>query len=102
MAKDIETFPDFTAELREKMQQADISSFRQLSECSGVPRSQLLKLRRGECDRIPWGSFVAIAKSLQISIKEVLALFGLMNTEPSSAYAGPPSSATAAVVRSPW
>ena len=72
---------DFTPPLRKLMTQSGVSSFRQLSQESGVPRSQLLKMRRGDIDRIPVGSFVALAQTLKVSVQEVLRLFQVMGVE---------------------
>ena len=66
---------DFTPQLRTLMKQVEISSFKQLSQTSGVPRSQLVKLRGGDLDRIPFGSFVALAQVLNISIVKVFETF---------------------------
>ena len=79
MAKDSETLIDYTPKLRELMNQAQVNSFRELCERSGVPRSQRLKMRRGQFTRIPWESFMALAKSLEISVEEILNLFGLVS-----------------------
>ena len=75
---------DWTTPLRNLMTQAEISSFRQLSAISGVPRSQILKMRRGQVERIPLGSFAALAQALNLSTTEVLEVFGAIENRPSS------------------
>ena len=72
---------DFTPQLRTLMKQAEISSFNQLSQTSGVPRSQLVKLRRGDLERIPLGSFAALAQVLNVSIVQIFETFEVMETQ---------------------
>ncbi|MEM9137152.1 MAG: nucleotide exchange factor GrpE [Cyanobacteria bacterium P01_F01_bin.42] len=65
---------DFTDALRHLMTEANISSFRQLSQVSRVPRSQILRIRRGELERIPLGSFTALATALKVPVQQILEL----------------------------
>ena len=77
----IDNSVDLTPQLRGLMTEAQILSLAQLSRASGVPRSQLVKLRRGELERIPLGSFIALARVLQVSLGQILDTFGAIASE---------------------
>lgn len=75
---------DFTPQLRALMTPAEISSLAQLSRISGVPRSQLTQLRQGKVERIPLGSFIALAKALKVSLAKILETFGAIAPKPDN------------------
>ena len=92
MTPDREMSQNYTEPLRELMKQAEITSFRDLCERSGVPRSQLVKMRQGQLSRIPWESFVAIAQTLNVSVQQILALFDLLSLDTSNEQSASPVS----------
>ncbi|NJN24081.1 MAG: helix-turn-helix domain-containing protein [Acaryochloridaceae cyanobacterium RL_2_7] len=85
MTQDVQISKDYTDRLRDLMKPLGINSFRELCERSGVPRSQLTKIRRGQFDRIPWQSFAAIAQTLEIAVPKILRLFELIDADRSHA-----------------
>ncbi len=67
---------DRTPELRELMRRSSITSFRRLYEVTGCSASTIHRLRSGEIATLRWQNLVNISKGLQISIDELLEIFG--------------------------
>ncbi|MBP0021275.1 MAG: helix-turn-helix transcriptional regulator [Cyanobacteria bacterium SBLK] len=66
--------------LQELMQQADISSFKQLIRLAGVSEWQVRQLRRGKIAKMRMENLEKLAKSLQISLTKLIEAF---SSEPS-------------------
>ncbi len=67
--------PDYTPQLRQRMQTQDIASFRQLRDRTQISERQLKKLRQGQLDSIRFSTLQQLAKGLNLSIVDLLALF---------------------------
>ncbi|MEG5060249.1 helix-turn-helix transcriptional regulator [Microcoleus sp. A2-C5] len=65
--------PDYAPQLQRLMQQAGISSDRELSQKAGVPEIQLSRLRRGLALKTRADILLKISQALQISLTELLA-----------------------------
>ena len=67
---------DRTPQLQELMQQAGISSLKELYRSTGTSAHTINKLRSGNIDSIRWESIVKISDVFQISIDEFTSTFG--------------------------
>ncbi len=67
---------DRTPQLQELMQRSSISSLRQLYQLTGSSASTINRLRSGEIASLRWQTLVSISAGLQISIDELLEIFG--------------------------
>ncbi|MCM1984709.1 helix-turn-helix domain-containing protein [Lyngbya confervoides] len=65
----------FDVRLKQLMGAVNISSYRQLSRQSQVPRSQILRLRQGQLDRLPLGSLQRLSRTLNLSLGDLLQVF---------------------------
>ncbi|MEG3991361.1 helix-turn-helix domain-containing protein [Microcoleus sp. S28C3] len=65
--------PDYAPQLQRLMQQAGLSSDRELSQKAGVPEIQLSRLRRGLALQTRAHILLKISQALQISLTELLA-----------------------------
>lgn len=65
--------PDYSAQLQRLMQQAGLSSDRELCQKAGVPEIQLSRLRRGLALKTRADILLKISQALQISLTELLA-----------------------------
>ncbi|MEG4347873.1 helix-turn-helix domain-containing protein [Microcoleus sp. A003_D6] len=65
--------PDYAPQLQRLMQQAGLSSDRELSKKAGVPEIQLSRLRRGLALQTRTHILLKISQALQISLTELLA-----------------------------
>ncbi|WP_293347507.1 MULTISPECIES: helix-turn-helix domain-containing protein [unclassified Microcoleus] len=65
--------PDYAPQLQRLMQQAGISSDRELSQKAGVPEIQVIRLRRGLALKTRADILLKISQALQISLTELLA-----------------------------
>lgn len=65
--------PDYAPQLQRLMQQAGLSSDRELSKKAGVPEIQLSRLRRGLALQTRADILLKISQALQISLTELLA-----------------------------
>jgi transcriptional regulator with XRE-family HTH domain len=66
---------DRTDILRQFMQLANISSFQNLSDYSGVSRRAIDTLRKGNATNLKYADLVKLAEVLKIEVKELIAKF---------------------------
>lgn len=78
------TVPDYTPQLRQRMQAVEIASFAQLSCIAGVSKSQIRSLRHGKITRMPLEILLKLAAALHLSFAEFLATFGQIDIAPPS------------------
>jgi molecular chaperone GrpE (heat shock protein) len=67
---------DYTLKLQALMHKVGIKSFRKLSELTGTSDRTIRKLRSGEFNLLRWQTLVKISSTLQITITELLDIFG--------------------------
>jgi DNA-binding Xre family transcriptional regulator len=67
---------DRTAKLRELMERSSIATFRQLYQVTGSSASTINRLRSSQVATLRWQTLVNISQGLQISIDELLEIFG--------------------------
>ncbi|MBE9164681.1 helix-turn-helix domain-containing protein [Microcoleus sp. S36b_A3] len=77
--------PDYAPQLQRLMQEAGLSSDRELSQKAGVPEIQLSRLRRGLAFKTRADILLKISQALEISLNELLATFApeLVELEPA-------------------
>jgi len=68
--------PDYTQQLQRLMQQVGISSFQALCQQAGVSRWQIGRLRQGQIKQVRVEPLLKVAQVLQVSLKELLLIFG--------------------------
>ena len=68
---------NFSSQLKELMQQADIASYRALAEFAGVSRWQVQQLRQGRVDMMRVSVLLRFAEVLQVSLTDLLERFGV-------------------------
>lgn len=78
--------PDYTQRLQYLMQQVGVSSYKALSQRSGVSRRQLTRLRQGQINQTQVEPLLKLAEVLQVSLADLLAIFTRQTEEFSSAY----------------
>lgn len=64
---------DRTPPLQQWMQQAGFSSFRALSQATGISEKQIRRIRRGEVSHLRLEMLQRLSQSLQVSLPELLA-----------------------------
>ena len=74
--------PDLTNSLRTLMDSVKISSLRELSRRSAVPRSQLTRLRQGKITTLPLGSLQSLAMTLEVSLEHLVQTFDPEQAKP--------------------
>jgi molecular chaperone GrpE (heat shock protein) len=67
---------DYTSKLQTLMSKVGISSFRKLSQLTGISTRSIQKLRSGELNTLRWQVLVNISSTLQITVTELLDTFG--------------------------
>jgi DNA-binding Xre family transcriptional regulator len=67
---------DNTLKLQELMQKVGINSFKQLYLLIGTSAQTIRKLRSSELDTLRWQTLVKISSILQISVNELIDIFG--------------------------
>jgi transcriptional regulator with XRE-family HTH domain len=67
--------PNFTPQLQHFMQLGGISTFKQLSQKSGISEKQVMRLRRGEIAQMRVETLQKLAKALGIPLSDFLATF---------------------------
>ncbi|KAM3114099.1 helix-turn-helix domain-containing protein [Phormidesmis sp. 146-33] len=67
--------PNFTPQLQHFMQLGGISTFKQLSQKSGVSEKQVMRLRRGEIGQMRVEMLQKLAETLGITLSNFLAAF---------------------------
>lgn len=75
---------DYTPALRSLMQRRGVSSFRALSQLSGVSAQRIRQLRHGQIDQLQVAQLQQLSAALQISADELMATF---SSQPSGAAA---------------
>lgn len=76
-------FKDCTPQLRRLMELAGFSSFKELSEKSGVSELQLIRLRRGLVLQTRVEFLLEISQALNVSLAELLAALGVVESSPA-------------------
>ena len=66
---------NYTPQLQNLMQNANISSYRELSQKAGVSELQLIRLRRGLASRMRVDILLKISQALGITLTELLTNF---------------------------
>lgn len=69
------TKPDYTQSLRQLMQPLGFSSYKQLSQSTGVSEKQLRRLRQGQVTQLRVETLLKLARALQVSVSDLLATF---------------------------
>lgn len=67
--------PDFTQSLQKLMQRLGVSSYKVLAKTAGVSDRQLLRLRRGELNRMRVDVLFKLSQALQVSLTELVVTF---------------------------
>jgi DNA-binding Xre family transcriptional regulator len=75
---------DFTQRLQELMQPLGFSSYRQLSQNTGVSEKQLRRLRKGQIPQMRVETLLKLSQALQVSVSELLEMFSSASTLPVS------------------
>lgn len=74
--------PDFTQLLQKLMQRLGVSSYKALAKTAGVSDRQLLRLRRGELDRMRVDVLLKLSQALQVSLTELVVTFSPATEQP--------------------
>jgi DNA-binding Xre family transcriptional regulator len=82
--QDLQPFP-YDDALRRLMTQANLPSYRALSQQSGLSRSTLNRLRQGQVDRLRVGTLQRLGQTLGMSVAELIAQFDDAGANPESA-----------------
>lgn len=77
--------PDFTHRLQELMRVVGVTSYKALSQASGVSERQLLRLRRGELQQMRVDVLLKLSQVLQVSLTQLVVIFSevKLNVEPA-------------------
>lgn len=67
--------PNSSHRLQQLMQRVGLSSFRSLSQASGVSEKQIRRLRRGEVGQIRLEALLKLSQVLEVSVVDLLSLF---------------------------
>lgn len=67
---------DRTSQLQRLMQSVGFSSFKSLSQATGISERQLLRLRRGELAGMRLATLIKLSQALQVSVTDLLEQFG--------------------------
>lgn len=78
--------PDFTHRLQELMRVVGVTSYKALSQASGVSERQLLRLRRGELQQMRVDVLLKLSQVLQVSLTQLVVTFSevKLNVEPAA------------------
>ena len=74
--------PDFTQSLQKLMQRLGVSSYKVLAKTAGVSDRQLLRLRRGELNRMRVDVLLKLSQALQVSVTELVVTFSPATEQP--------------------
>ncbi|MEO1068573.1 MAG: helix-turn-helix domain-containing protein, partial [Cyanobacteria bacterium J06638_6] len=85
---------DHSDQLRSRMALVGLSSYRALSQASGVSRSAIDHLRRGRVDRLRVATLQQLSHSLNMSLADIAAVFSDPGSSPRHA-PSPPGTASA-------
>lgn len=69
---------DLTHQLQDLMQGVGVSSFKALARASGVSERQIMRLRRGEAQRMRIDTLLKLSQSLQVPLTELVPTFSEM------------------------
>jgi DNA-binding Xre family transcriptional regulator len=75
---------DYTQRLQQLMQPLGFSSYKQLSQSTGVSEKQLRRLRQGQVLQLRGETLLKLAQALQVSVSELLATFSSASLPPIS------------------
>jgi transcriptional regulator with XRE-family HTH domain len=75
--------PDFTQSLQKLMQRLGVSSYKALAKTAGVSDRQLLRLRRGELNRMRVDVLLKLSQALQVSVTELVVTFSPATEQPT-------------------
>ena len=75
--------PDFTQLLQKLMQRLGVSSYKALAKTAGVSDRQLLRLRRGELNRMRVDVLLKLSQALQVSLTELVVTFSPATEQPT-------------------
>ena len=75
--------PDFTQSLQKLMQRLGVSSYKVLAKTAGVSDRQLLRLRRGELNRMRVDVLLKLSQALQVSLTELVVTFSPATEQPT-------------------
>ena len=75
--------PDFTQLLQKVMQRLGVSSYKVLAKTAGVSDRQLLRLRRGELNRMRVDVLLKLSQALQVSVTELVVTFSPATEQPT-------------------
>ena len=75
--------PDFTQSLQKLMQGLGVSSYKALAKTAGVSDRQLLRLRRGELNRMRVDVLLKLSQALQVSVTELVVTFSPATEQPT-------------------
>lgn len=78
-----ESHPDLTQSLQKLMQRLGVSSYKALAKTAGVSDRQLLRLRRGELDRMRVDVLLKLSQALQVSLTELVVTFSPTTEQPT-------------------
>ena len=67
--------PDFTHRLQDLMRVVGVSSYKALSEVTGVSQRQLQRLRRGEIEQMRVDVLLKLSQALQVSLTQLVETF---------------------------
>ncbi|WP_035985780.1 helix-turn-helix domain-containing protein [Leptolyngbya sp. KIOST-1] len=84
MAKPDHDSVDHSSALRSLMVQAGLSSYRALSRTSGVPRSAIDALRRGQVGRLQVAALQRLSQTLGVPLETLVANFSASSAGPAS------------------
>jgi transcriptional regulator with XRE-family HTH domain len=74
---------DFTPKLQNLIQRVGISSLKALSRVTGVSERQILRLRRGEVEKMRVEVLLRLSQALQVSLDELITTFSQQNLFPT-------------------
>lgn len=78
-----ESHPDLTQSLQKLMQRLGFSSYKALAKTAGVSDRQLLRLRRGELNRMRVDVLLKLSQALQVSLTELVVTFSPTTEQPT-------------------
>lgn len=76
------SFPDFTHSLQDLMQRVGFSSYKALAKTAGVSDRSLLRLRRGELERMRVDVLLKLSQALGVSLTELVETFSVVDAQP--------------------
>lgn len=73
---------DYTPQLQNLMQGVGVSTFKALGRLAGVSEKQIARLRQGKVMQMQVNTLLKLAKTLQVSVNELLATFSDAGIDP--------------------